>query len=336
MPSVHLLNVSPGDCSIIRHGSGRTTVIDICDGNLEEEEELSKAAVAEALRLRPRGNFQMCKSPTNPIRYANNIGVTSVFRFILTHPDMDHMDGFDALANEFSIGNFWDTGTCRDKPDFDEESPYREEDWDRYVKVRDGKEDGVATCVRRAGSRFAFANKKQEGQPGGDGLYILAPDSQLVRDASQHGDINDGSYVILYRTVGGRVLLPGDAHDNTWNYVINNYASDVADCSFMLAPHHGRDSERSHDFLDHIRPIVTLIGCAPSEQIDYEQWRRRKLEYITSNQAGNVVLEILKDRIDVYVENEVFARTKGSDPSVKNAQGYVYLYSITPTPEQKT
>ncbi len=171
MPSVHLLNVSPGDCSIIRHASGRTTMIDICDGNLEEEEEeLSKAAVAEELTLRPRGNFQMCKSPTNPIRYANNIGVTSIFRFILTHPDMDHMDGFDALADEFNIGNFWDTGTRRDKPDFKKGSPYREEDWDRYVKVRDGKGDGVATCIRQAGLRFTFANRKEGGQqnaPGG-------------------------------------------------------------------------------------------------------------------------------------------------------------------------
>src|SRR5579863_3234228 len=99
--------------------------------------------------------------------------------------------------------------------------------------------------------------------------------------------------------MGGRVLLPGDAHDNTWDYVIENYGNDVKNCSFMLAPHHGRDSEREYDFLDHVQPIVTLIGCAPSEHIDYDQWRRRGLEFITSNQAGNVVLEPLADRIAV-------------------------------------
>jgi len=336
MPSVHLLNVSPGDCSIIRHASGHTTLIDICDGNLEEEEEeLGKAAAAEELALRPRGNFRMCESPTNPIRYAKSIGVTSIFRFILTHPDMDHMDGFDALADEFGIGNFWDTGTRRDKPKFGEGTPYREEDWDRYVKVRDGNQSGVSTCIRQDGDHFAFANMDEAGQYGGDGLYILAPNSQLAMEASQDGDVNDGSYVILYRSWGGRVLLPGDAHDNTWDYVTRNYAKDVAGCSFMLAPHHGRDSERSYDFLDRIRPIVTLIGCAPAEQIDYEQWRSRKLEYITSNQAGNVVLEIVEGRIDVYVENNTFAKAKGGDPSVKNSQGYAYLYSITPAPEQK-
>jgi len=333
MPSVHLLNVSPGDCSIIRQASGRTTVIDICDGNIEEEDPLTKAMMAAAFGLRPRGNFRMSESPTNPIRYAKSLGIESIFRFILTHPDMDHMDGLDALANEFRIYNFWDTGTRRDEPEFGEGSPYREEDWDRYVEMRDGNEEGVSSAIRQAGLRFAFANKKENSQAGGDGLYILAPDAQLANEASDGGDINDGSYVILYRSVGGRILLPGDAHDNTWNYVLTKYATDVANCSFMLAPHHGRDSNRSYDFLDHIRPKVTLIGCAPSEHIDYNQWSRRDLEFITSNQTGNVVLEIFDGQIDVYIENEAFAIAKGCDLAVRNSQGYVFLYSILQTDE---
>ena len=207
------------------------------------------------------------------------------------------------------------------------------EDWDRYVEMRDGREEGVSTVIRQAGLRFAFANKKENNQVGGDGLFILAPDAKLAVEASDGGDINDGSYVLLYRSVGGRVLLPGDAHDNTWDYVLKEYASDVANCSFMLAPHHGRDSNRSYDFLDHIQPKVTLIGCAPSEHIDYDQWRRRGLEYITSNQTGNLVLEIFDGQIDVYIENESFAAARGCDVAVRNSQGYVFLYSILPTEE---
>jgi len=49
-----------------------------------------------------------------------------------------------------------------------------------------------------------------------------------------------------------------------------------------------------------------------------------------------VVLEIFESQIDVYIENEVFAKAKGGNLSVKNAQGYVFLYSIKETPEQAT
>jgi competence protein ComEC len=333
MPSVHLLNVSPGDCSIIRQASGRTTMIDICDGNIKDDDPLTKAMKAAAYGFRPRGNFRMSESPTNPIRYAKSLGIENIYRFILTHPDMDHMDGLDALADEFRIYNFWDTGTRRDEPGFGDGSPYWREDWDRYIEMRDGNEEGVSSVLRQAGLRFAFANKKENNQAGGDGLFILAPNAQLALEASDGGDINDGSYVILYRCVGGRVLLPGDAHDNTWDYVLREYASDVENCSFMLAPHHGRDSDRSYDFLDHIKPKLTLIGSTPSEHIDYNQWSRRNLNFITSNQAGNVVLEIFKGQLDVYIENESFASAKGCDLAVRNSQGYVFLESIFETNE---
>lgn len=35
MPSVHFPNVSLGDCTIIRHGSGRVSIIDMCNGNIQ-------------------------------------------------------------------------------------------------------------------------------------------------------------------------------------------------------------------------------------------------------------------------------------------------------------
>jgi len=57
------------------------------------------------------------------------------------------------------------------------------------------------------------------------------------------------------------------------------------------------------------------------------------LDFIASNQAGNVVLEAANDAIDVYVENEVFAAAKGCDPSIKNTQGYVWLNHIAETGE---
>ena len=177
MSVIRLLNVKNGDCTIFEHNSGRKTMIDICAGNIEVESEATQASF-EALSIsKPKGNYQMCSSPTNPIEYLKNtMRVSDLFRFISTHPDMDHLDGFNRLANEISIRNFWDSGARKSKPDF-EGSPYKEEDWDRYVKFCEGKEDGVTKISYLAGSRFKYANKDDEGRSG-DGLYILAPNQK--------------------------------------------------------------------------------------------------------------------------------------------------------------
>lgn len=327
MASIHLLNVAPGDCTIIRHNSGRVSMIDICDGYV--------APIASAARMPTNtgqtGNYRMCRHPTNPLFYARDLGIHEIWRFVLTHPDMDHMDGFNRLVDAFPLHNYWDTGSRRTKPIF-ERSPYNETDWNRYVLVRDGLERGIHSLLKRAGSRFSYANEC--GADGShDGFYILAPNAALVDDPGMNDDVNDGSYVILYKTQGGRVLLPGDAHDNTWAYIRRHSPDDVHGAAFLLAPHHGRDSDRSYDFLDLVRPSLTLIGCAPSEYIDYSQWERRGLDYITSNQCGSVVIEAREPTAEtgpylaVYVENIDFAVTKGGGEPV-NEQGYGCLTTI--------
>ena len=98
MRRVHFLNVKNGDCSIIQHSSGRVTVIDVCNArptNVYAEALLKGAAALDPGKL---GNFNQKKYPVNPISYMRDRGITSVFRFVLTHPDMDHLDGIEARS----------------------------------------------------------------------------------------------------------------------------------------------------------------------------------------------------------------------------------------------
>ena len=329
LSSVHFLNVRQGDCILLRHNSGRSTIYDICAGNIPRKTQARR--VAENLSS-VRGNFQMCHHPTNPLDYLQSLGLSSIWRFILSHPDMDHLDGFDALMDEIALTVFWDSRVRREKPDF-QGSPYLEEDWKRHEKVRDGEERRVQTLKPHAGNRFKYANINEDDSPGGDGLHILAPDPGLVEEANKNGNLNDASYVLLYRSVGGRVVIPGDAHDKTWKYVLEQYEDDVRDIDLLVAPHHGRKSGRSYDFLDVLRPKLTLFGCARSEYLAYDAWNRRGLKHVTNNQAGCIVAECFKAKMDVYVENEKFADAAGGDTNRTNSQGFYYWTTIE---EEKT
>lgn len=275
----------------------------------------------------PLGDYGMRHRSTNPITYMKRNGLTALFRFILSHPDCDHLDGFNALCDNFSLANFWDNGLRKAKPDFGE-GPYLEADWDAYERVRDRKREGVTVVTPIAGAKFSFAN---QGDPGnrGDCLEIVAPSIDLVKAANEAEDHNDGSYVVVYRSAGGRVVFPGDAHDGTWEYVLNNHLDLVANCAVLIAPHHGRDSDRSHEFLDVLKPKLTLFGYAKSEHLSYDAYNQRDLLHITNNQAGNVVMDAHSNGIDVFVENREFAETFETFDAARTCCGSYFIGSIS-------
>lgn len=323
MATIHFLNVGEGDCILIQHNSGRVSMIDISCGNLskisESTNSISKLAGLE--NSGGSGNYKMKDYPTKPQNYLADLGIDAIWRFILTHPDMDHLDGFSALMDEFTVNNFWHSGADKPKPDFCGFNGYMEEDWDRYVKVRDGKESSLTTLKVMAGMSFKYANEDDSGK-NGDGLQVIAPTRQLVEVANESEDFNDCSYVIVYRTGGFKIIFSGDSHDSTWEHILDNHQQDVVDCDVLIAPHHGRDSGRSWDFLDVLKPKLTLFGVANSDHLAYDAWNRRGLDKITNNQAGNVVLEVVGNRMHVYVENDAYAVSRNPSDNTRNKQGY--------------
>lgn len=307
MSIVHFLNVLEGDCNIIQHDTGRITVIDVSNADNHDDtpaEIAKKASIARqqmySMRV-PIGkiNYNQKKEPDNPIDYLNDhINASDIFRFIITHPDMDHLDGIKDLFDSFNIINIWDTDNNKEIEDFNG-GGYNPEDWYFYKSIRDGKPENRKTFL--AGDSLQFFNE--------DLIHILAPTKELVEDANESGDFNDSSFVLLYTPpkVGGghwKILFAGDSHDKSWEHIVANYKSLVTNVDILLAPHHGRDSNRDYKFLDILRPKVTLFGNASSEYLAYEKYTGIK---ITNNQAGYVILDINSDNLNIYVKNKSFA-----------------------------
>jgi len=325
MATIHCLNVLEGDCAVIEHSSGHVTVIDVCNAKPENPTLEEAYAFLAETETGATGNFNQKKYPVNPISYLTSRGIWSVFRFILTHPDMDHLDGMKVFFKTFSPLNFWDTDNQEEK-DFENETKYDEDDWLFYQGLRTrGKNSNPKRMTLYSGASGKYYNEDGAGKSGGDGLRILAPTPTLVRDANKCGDYNDCSYVILYRTSGRRILFGGDSHDETWKHILANHKNDVAGVDLLLAPHHGRKSGRSYDFLDVVKPKLTFFGNARSEHIAYGAWNYRKLPFITNNQAGSLIVDISRGTMGVYVANKEFAR-KANRNTFFSKTHHAYFY----------
>ena len=123
MAQIHYLNVRNGDCSFIKHNDAKVSVIDVNNAFLEKrilkKGQYQSNMVFKSLNEQlSKANFNQKDYPVNPIEYLRNHSINSVFRFILTHPDMDHMDGIEDFFEAFSPLNFWDTDNTKDLVDF--------------------------------------------------------------------------------------------------------------------------------------------------------------------------------------------------------------------------
>lgn len=332
MPTIHFLNVKDGDCSIIEHYSGHKTVIDVCNAKpVEPVAEALTATMAKSERG-ITGNFQQKKYPVNPISYMRDHGFTSIFRYVQTHPDMDHMDGIEALFDEFSPINFWDTDNTKEMPSSSwQGSLYRESDWKFYKRLRDTKpDDDPKRLTLYSGARGQYYNQGSDGTGGGDGLHILAPTKELVAAANEvDEEYNRCSYVVLYRTGENRIVFSGDSHDETWDHILEHHKADVTDIDLLIAPHHGRKSGRSYKFLDTLTPTLTFFGNARSEHLAYDAWRSRGLSIVTNNQANCMVVDASTKPMTLYVTHENFARRVNSSTFYSESFKAWYVGPIT-------
>jgi len=304
----HFLNVKEGDCSIIQHESGHVSVIDVCTARKDVNQEQINAILSLIEKAGISGNFQQKRYPVNPIEYLKKFKINSIFRFVLTHPDMDHMDGIKDLFEVFNPVNFYDIKNNLEK-EFNEGSPYREEDWLFYKNLRDkNPQTNPKRLLLYSGDDAPYRTRDWSGNPPGDSFYILAPTKELVQIANENNDFNDCSYVILQITDAGRILISGDSHDKTWEHVLEEHKELVENIDLLIAPHHGRKSNRNYSFLDILKPKLTFFGNARAEHLAYSAWHYRELRFITNNQANSMIVDCRGEHLILYVTYQPFAQ----------------------------
>jgi competence protein ComEC len=208
----------------------------------------------------------------------------SLFRFILTHPDLDHMRGLKRLHEAIGFTNFWDTSHTKPTPDF--RSDADREDWEFYQSIRP-----TAKNYKRGDALLAFG-RDENGVPGGDDIEILSPTPALVTSCNRAGKSNDLSIVLRLRHAGRSFLLAGDAEAEAWDDMVAHYGTQLKS-DYLKASHHGRDSGYHLDALKHIAPRITFVSVGRKPDTDASSKYRQQCNKVASTRFyGNMELRI--------------------------------------------
>ena len=302
MLRIHFLNVGHGDCTLIEFPSGHLTVVDI-----NRSTEMDKDSFGELLSesfdsqtaltnkgLYDRGvktyreilqeakyNIQL----TDPIPYIKKIaGSNNIFRFISTHPHMDHLSGLSALRDQIGFINFWVLSN-KFKPDLDKLDEAGKQDWALYAGLRDGTIGGTTVVRPLEGELRDYWQQ--------DGIGVLAPNAEILKDVSEP---NAMSYVLLIKYGSFKVVLGADANVATWEYLAKSYPETFKGITVLKAAHHGRDSGYHQEAVKLMSPQLTVISVGKKPENDASsKYRQYSKNVLSTRWYGNITVTLNED-----------------------------------------
>ena len=298
---ITFLNVGHGDCTVIEHASGRLTMVDVNNCNELDKESLAEISqyyssintqsmLAEALGIR---SFRMIKEAgydvelTNPIEFLiKNYQGKNVFRYVQTHPHLDHMSGIEQLkAHQVDILNLWDTAHSF-TPEFQTDADRTS--WNEYIRLQ-GSSTGLPKALRLyCGDTGTFWNQDQNNANSGDSIDILHPNRTTLQSIQDSENINNLSYVLRVTLGGVRIILAGDAETAVWDDLVSRYGQDLK-CSVLKASHHGRESGYHETAMSLMKPNYTVVSVGKKPETDASDKYRKHSDNVWSTRwKGNI------------------------------------------------
>ena len=166
--------------------------------------------------------------------YLRRRGVARIEALVLTHPDLDHIGGAEAVVQELDVGYVVDPSQATGK--------------DSYV--------GVLEAASRRGVPWLEARRDVSVTLDGVEVTVLHPDGPTP--ASFGGtDSNAESVVLLVRYGEFEALLTGDAPVGVEEAILDDLPSDL---EVLKVGHHGSNTSTSASLLARTSPELAVIS----------------------------------------------------------------------------
>ena len=216
-----MIDVGQGDAIALRSPKGRWVLVDA-------------GPPSESGRAWGDGEGKTSQTAVDPgahpvVRTLRAEGVGRLELLVLTHPDLDHIGGAEAVLRSFGVGRVLDPALPAPKG--------------AYVDV--------LTSSRALGVPWSAARAGQSLVIDGVTLEVLHPGPL----ASGEVEANAASVVLLVRWRGFRALLTGDAYVDVERALVD----EVGDLDVLKVGHHGSRTSTDSLFLARSRPEIALI-----------------------------------------------------------------------------
>lgn len=293
--AVHFVDVGQGDCIIIQLPDGKVAVIDGGD-------EMYAARVANYLRTRVVG------------RQAR------IDWLINTHPHRDHMGSFKTLIEQFDVGVIY-------RPHNLSQSPLEPKDSEGNALALgpDMLTTVYSDFITAAEESSAEVRFIESGISITDGQYyeifFHTPTLDMIARLNEDvpDDFNEISPIITVRFGSTVFVLTGDAGASSSSSVESEQMFIQMDTAnqidfansnvFLKVGHHGSDSGTREEFLDFIKPNVTVISYGADNNFGFPHslMMNRLKKHVSSEKIyetakhGNVAVRVQGDKTHIFI-----------------------------------
>lgn len=305
--TVHFLNVGHGDCTMIELPSGRLMMIDINNSTSLPDDDVDALAEAQGMsptlfkimRLAEGGRASweeyyrsMLVDPFD--YYQEHFAGRSIFRYVQTHPDMDHMSGLHRFfwQEKVPLSNFWDV--AHDKTFTEDQfkgTRFSYHDWLVYENLRIGQ--GPDAGEKHKVIKNLRGDQGQYWQD--DEVEILSPTTELVDDCDDRKGYNNCSYVLKINHAGRSIILPGDAEAASWNSMLEALGEDALKCDLLKASHHGRKSGYHEAAVTTMAPSIVICSVGKKPSTDASSEYARIADSVLSTRYHGTITATIED-----------------------------------------
>ncbi len=262
---ITFLDVGQGDSTVIEFPDGEVYIIDGGGRPFWHNTE------QDSWKIR-KDPFEPGKDVVVPfLRYR---GISEIDTMIMTHGDLDHIGGLQAVAERMSIKRVITNGL---PPKGEKERELFQTLVQQDVPIFRG-EEGVTRTLRR-----------------GVNITLLHPPPSTIGDLILKD--NNMSVVTLLSAYGRNILLTGDLEKNGEEWLMNRWRRTPPVIDILKIAHHGSDTSTSDNWLHFLHPTYAIISVGenryghPSGMV-LERLAERKIPVVRTDIHGAITVRI--------------------------------------------